>query len=430
MTRIQSLRGFNDILPSEGARWRQVMTAVERVMDAYGYQQIRLPIMEATELFKRSVGEVTDIVEKEMFSFLDREKTSLSLRPEGTAGCVRAGIEHGLLHNQQQRLWYMGPMFRHERPQAGRYRQFHQVGVEAYGMAGPDIDLEVIALSARLWRELGLDGLTLELNSLGTSAARAAWRDALVGFLEARIDRLDEDSRRRLSSNPLRVLDSKHPETRAALDGAPEMADYLDDESRRHFDALRAGLDALGIAYVVNPRLVRGLDYYSRTVFEWTTDRLGAQGTVCAGGRYDGLVAQLGGGEVPAVGFALGVERLVLLLDQGTPLAASSADVYLCWLDGAAQPAAQLAERLRDAGLRVLMNAGGGGFKAQFKRADRSGAAFALVLGPDEVAAGQVQVKSLRSEHPQQAVTWDDAPRILRERVAMASGSRDAHHFQ
>jgi histidyl-tRNA synthetase len=418
MSRIQSLRGFNDILPEAGARWRQVSEAVQRVMDAYAYQEIRLPIMESTELFKRSVGEVTDIVEKEMFTFLDREKTSMSLRPEGTAGCVRAGIERGLLHNQQQRLWYTGPMFRHERPQAGRYRQFHQVGVEAYGMTGPDIDIEVIALSARLWRELGLDGLTLELNTLGTPAARAAYREALVGFLESRVDRLDEDARRRMHSNPLRVLDTKVPETRAALEGAPDMADYLDEESRAHFAALREGLDALGIAYVLNPRLVRGLDYYSRTVFEWTTDKLGAQGTVCAGGRYDGLVAQLGGGEVPAVGFALGIERLVLLLDQAGTAPICAPQVYLCWLEGALLPAARLAESLRDAGIRVQLNAGGAGLKAQFKRADRSQAPLALVIGPEEVASGSVQVKSLRADAPQVAVPWDQATQTVLSRLA------------
>lgn len=417
--KVQSLRGFNDILPDQSPLWRRLYDTVQDVMDAYGYREIRLPLLESTELFKRSVGEATDIVEKEMFTFVDREKASISLRPEGTAGCVRAGIERGLLHNQQQRLWYQGPMFRHERPQAGRYRQFHQVGLEAFGMAGPDIDIEVLALCARLWKRLGLEGVSLELNSLGTGESRAAFRTALVDYLSARAAQLDEDSQRRLHSNPLRVLDSKDPGTRELLVDAPRLADFLDDASRTHFDAVRAGLDALGIAYRINPNLVRGLDYYSRTAFEWTTDRLGAQGTICGGGRYDGLVSLLGGGETPAIGFALGVERVILLMQQNAAVDETGTQLYFCWL-GEPQyaRAAQLCEQLRDAGLRVTLNAGGGAFKAQMKRADRSGAPYALILGEDEAARGVVQVKSLRSGDPQNEMAWETLPAELSARLA------------
>ncbi|MGH8455155.1 MAG: histidine--tRNA ligase, partial [Nevskiales bacterium] len=317
--RIQALRGMNDVLPEETPWWRHFHDQVQAVMDLYGYREIMLPVVETTELFKRSVGEATDIVEKEMFTFLDREKTSMSLRPEGTAVCVRAGIEHGILHNQQQRLWYRGPMFRHERPQAGRYRQFHQIGVEAFGMPGPELDVEVIAMSARILRLLGLlgsaagSGLRLELNSLGTAESRALYRAALLDYLRRHEAALDEDSRRRLQTNPLRVLDSKVPQTREILTGAPALAEHLDPESRAHFAAVQSALRETGIEFVINPKLVRGLDYYTRTVFEWTTDKLGAQGTVCAGGRYDGLVAQLGGADTAAVGFAMGVERIVQL---------------------------------------------------------------------------------------------------------------------
>lgn len=418
--KIQSLRGFNDILPEQTALWRRLFEAVQQVMDAYGYREIKLPLLESTDLFRRSVGEATDIVEKEMFSFVDREKASISLRPEGTAGCVRAGIENGLLHNQQQRLWYQGPMFRHERPQAGRYRQFHQIGLEAFGMLGPDVDVEILALCARLWKRLGLNDFRLEINSLGTPETRVRFRDALVEYLSARIDRLDEDSKRRLYTNPLRVLDSKDESTREVLLHAPKLADCLDAESREHFAAVLAGLDALSIDYVINPNLVRGLDYYSRTTFEWTTDQLGAQGTVCGGGRYDGLVSLLGGGEVPAIGFAMGVERLILLMQQQAQLPdVGSPQVYFCWLgDAAFAQAAQLAEQLRDAGLRVQLNAGGGAFKAQMKRADRSGAGIALILGEQELAQGVVQVKSLRGGEPQTEVAWTELVSGLQARFA------------
>jgi len=363
---------MNDILPAETSSWQYLEETVLRVLKGYGYQQIRMPIVEYTDLFKRSIGEVTDIVEKEMYTFEDRNGESLTLRPEGTACCVRACEEHGLLYNQVQRLWYNGPMFRYERPQKGRYRQFHQIGVETFGMAGPDIDAELIMLSARLWRELGLlDHVTLEINSLGSAEARARYRDDLVTFLEKHIDRLDKDSQRRLSSNPLRILDSKNPDTQALLDEAPNFKDYLDQESADHFQQLLARLDAAGIAYQVNPRLVRGLDYYSKTVFEWVTAELGAQGTVCAGGRYDGLVEQLGGKPTPAVGFAMGVERLILMLQtlQCIPDNLSkTADIYVASAgEGASSAALQVAETLRSGfeNLRVQVDCTGGGFKGQ-----------------------------------------------------------------
>ena len=397
---VQSIRGMNDVLPADAAAWQHVHAIAADTFAAYGYGELRLPIVERTELFKRAVGEVTDVVEKEMYSFVDRGGETLSLRPELTAGVIRAGIEHGLLYNTQQRIWCTGPVFRYERPQAGRYRQFHQLDVEAFGIATPDIDVEIIAIAARLWQRLGLRGLQLEINTLGTPPVRAAHRAALVDYLKAHESALDDDARRRLESNPLRVLDSKVPATQAIVAAAPKLLDYLDDASRAHFDAVRTGLDALGIAHVVNPRLVRGLDYYTHTVFEWITTELGAQGTVCAGGRYDGLVEQLGGPATTGVGFGLGIERLILLLaaQQVSP-PGRIADVYLCHFGAAADLAAlKLAESLRASlpGLRLVLNAGGGGLKAQLKRADASGARLALVLGDDEVAAGVVQVKSLR----------------------------------
>jgi histidyl-tRNA synthetase len=397
---FQSVRGFNDVLPPDTSIWQHLHRVANQTFAAYGYGEIRLPLLEHTALFSRSIGEVTDIVEKEMFTFQDREGDSLTLRPEGTASCVRAGLEHGLLHNQQQRLWYAGPMFRHERPQAGRYRQFHQLGAEAYGMAGPDIDLEVIALSARLLSRLGLRDLTLELNSLGSSEARAAYRSALIEFLQRHETSLDADSRRRMHSNPLRVLDSKSPQTQEILRDAPTLFDALDSESREHFERLQQGLSDLGLPFQLNPRLVRGLDYYGRTVFEWTTTALGAQGTVCAGGRYDGLVTQLGGSATPAVGWACGIERLILLMKaQGVALPDTAPQVYLCWLgEDAQRQAARLGEQLRDAhpDLRLIVHAGGGKLAAQLKRADRSGARVALILGESEIAARTIQVKSLR----------------------------------
>ncbi len=367
---------------------------------AYGYGELRLPIVERTELFKRAVGEVTDVVEKEMYSFEDRGGENLSLRPELTAGVIRAGIEHGLLYNSQQRIWCTGPVFRYERPQAGRYRQFHQLDVEAFGIATPDIDVEIIAIAAQLWKRLGLSGFQLEINTLGTPAARATHRAALIDYLKAHEAALDEDARRRLESNPLRVLDSKVPATQAIVADAPRLLDHLDEASRAHFEAVKAGLDALGIAYVVNPRLVRGLDYYTHTVFEWTTTQLGAQGTVCAGGRYDGLVEQLGGPATTGVGFGLGIERLILLMAvQNIAVPTRTAQVYVCRLGVEADSAAlKLAESLRTAlpGLRLVLNAGGGGLKSQLKRADASGARLALILGEEEVTTGVVQVKSLR----------------------------------
>jgi histidyl-tRNA synthetase len=420
---IQAIRGMNDILPAESAAWQHLEEMLRNVVHAYGYREIRMPLLEKTELFKRSIGEVTDIVEKEMYTFDDRNGDSLTLRPEGTASCVRACMQHGLLHNQQQRLWYAGPMFRHERPQTGRYRQFHQVGVEAFGMTGPDIDAEMIFMTARIWERLGLSGAVLQLNSLGTLQARAAYRDALVDYLQAHADALDDDSRRRLDSNPLRILDSKNPDMQSLLTAAPSLPDYLDDESREHFTALRGLLDAAGIRYELNPRLVRGLDYYSKTVFEWVTDQLGAQGTICAGGRYDGLVEYLGGKPVPAVGFALGLERLLgLLAAGGVDLPGNDPHVYLV-MDGeqATERGMVFAEELRAAlpGLRLQVNCGAGSFKSQFKRADRSGAIFALVIGDSEAAQQQVIVKPLRSDAGQELLLQQDIAGIIAARLQL-----------
>ena len=412
---IQAIRGMNDILPEQTPLWRYLESSVAGLLDGYGYRQIRMPIVEFTDLFKRSIGEVTDIVEKEMYTFEDRNGDSLTLRPEGTASCVRAVQEHGLIGGgQPQKLWYVGPMFRHERPQKGRYRQFHQIGVELFNFDGPDVDAELIVLTWRLWGVLGIrDAVQLELNSLGSSDDRARYREALVDYLSARFEQLDEDSQRRLHSNPLRILDSKNPDTQALLADAPKLADYLGEESRVHFAGLTARLDAAGIPYVLNPKLVRGLDYYGKTVFEWTTDRLGSQGTVCAGGRYDGLVEQLGGKPTPAVGFAMGIERLVLLietLDKVPAELARQVDVYLAAFGEAAELAGlKLSEQLRDAvpGLRLAVNAGGGSFKSQLKKADKSGALFALILGEDELNQQVVGVKPLRGDAAQQTVAWD-----------------------
>lgn len=416
---IQAIRGMNDCLPQDTPVWQYVEQMIRQTVNSYGYDEIRFPIVEMTELFKRSIGEVTDIVEKEMYTFADRNGDSLTLRPEGTACCVRAGIQNGLLYNQEQRLWYMGPMFRHERPQKGRYRQFHQFGLEVFGMQGPDIDAEVILLSARLWQQLGLTPyVRLELNSLGSNEARAAYRDKLVAYLEQHKDLLDEDSQRRLHSNPLRVLDSKNPAMAEMLAGAPQLLDHLDEDSKLHFAGLQARLQAAGVEFTINPRLVRGLDYYNKTVFEWVTTNLGSQGTVCAGGRYDGLVEQLGGKATPAVGFGLGLERLVLLL-QSLPLlpqVSNAADFYLMPLGDAAELAAvSVAEQLRLAlpGKRVMLHCGGGNLKKQLKRADKSGAAIGLLLGDSELAAGQVTVKWLRADQPQQTVLIADLAAVL-----------------
>jgi histidyl-tRNA synthetase len=412
---LQAIRGMHDILPAQIALWQRLEDTVREVLTSYGYSEIRTPLVEVTALFHRAIGAVTDIVEKEMYSFEDRSGDSLSLRPEGTASCVRAALEHGLLI-QPQRLWYRGAMFRYERPQRGRYRQFHQIGVETFGLAGSEIDLELILLTARLWRRLGLTEFRLELNSLGDTAERAAYRTQLVAYLSAHAEQLDADSQRRLATNPLRVLDSKHPATQEIVAGAPSLLEHLGTESRCHFEEICAGLTAAGVAYQINPRLVRGLDYYNRTVFEWITTTLGAQGTVCAGGRYDGLVAQLGGKAVPAVGFAMGLERLVEVLECAGHRAESAVDVYLVAVGAAAQHAAPvLAERLRDAvpQLRLLTNCGGGNFKNQFKKADKSGAQFALVLGETELAENRFGLKSLRTESEQQLLSFDELAAFL-----------------
>lgn len=415
---IQAIRGMNDYLPADTVVWQRIEGILKQVLASYGYSEIRLPVVEHTPLFKRAIGEVTDVVEKEMYTFDDRNGESLTLRPEGTAGCVRAGIEHGLLYNQEQRLWYMGPMFRYERPQKGRYRQFHQIGAEVFGLQGPDIDAELIMMTARWWKALGIaDHVALELNSIGSLDARANYREALVAFLEQHKEKLDEDCKRRIYSNPLRVLDSKNPDVQALLNDAPTLGDYLDDESREHFNGLCALLDNVGIAYTINQRLVRGLDYYNRTVFEWVTTSLGAQGTVCAGGRYDGLVEQLGGRATPGVGFAMGMERLVLLVQAVNPDFEPSriVDVYVIASGQGVQSAAmQLAEQVRDAApaLKLMTNFGGGNFKKQFARADKWGARVALVLGEDEVKAGQVVVKDLRSGE-QQTLAQNDVAAAL-----------------
>lgn len=417
---------MNDILPAQTPVWRYLETTFAQLLDSYGYSEIRLPILEFTDLFARGIGEGTDVVDKEMYTFLDRNEESLTLRPEGTAGCVRAVLEHGMTGGGQvQKLWYAGPMFRYEKPQKGRYRQFHQIGVEVFNQPGPDVDAELIVLTARLWKKLGMsDAVKLQMNSLGSSEARARYRDALVAYLQQHFEQLDEDSQRRLTSNPLRILDSKNAQTQALLADAPTLHDYLDEESRTHFEGLKARLEAAGIGYEINPKLVRGLDYYGRTVFEWVTDKLGSQGTVCAGGRYDGLVSQFGGKPTPGVGFAMGIERLVLLLDtlELVPDELNPpAHAFICAFGEAAELAALgLAERLRDAlpGLRLLVNAGGGSFKSQFKKADKSGARFALILGDDELAGRVVGCKPLRDDSEQQSIAWDALP----ERLAACLG--------
>jgi histidyl-tRNA synthetase len=419
--KIQSLRGMHDLLPENSAIWQYLEKTVADVLSRYSYKEIRFPILEQTELFKRSVGEATDIVEKEMYTFEDRNGDQLSLRPEGTAGCVRACTEHGLLHNQTQRLWYAGPMFRHERPQKGRQRQFHQIGVEAFGLNGPDIDAELLLLTANLWKTLKIDGVvTLQINSLGTSTDRANYREKLVGYLMAHRDNLDVDSQRRLETNPMRILDSKNPDVQRIVDGAPKLIDFIDDDSRQHFEQLCDILDAAKITYEINPRLVRGLDYYSKTVFEWVTDSLGAQGTICAGGRYDGLVEKLGGKPCPGVGFAMGIERLVLLLDELKVVPDSvgqTVDIYLLAVGEVSNAAAVLADNLRNhcPNLRIESHCGGGSFKSQIKKADKSGAAVALILGEEEAASSTVGVKYLRQEHTQETVVQDNLANLLND---------------
>jgi histidyl-tRNA synthetase len=398
---LQAVRGMNDILPDEAEFWELFEDTIRAWLKGYGYRPIRLPIVEPTPLFKRAIGEVTDIVEKEMYSFIDGlNGEALTLRPEGTAGCVRAVIEHNLAARQTQRLYYIGQMFRHERPQKGRYRQFHQVGVESFGMAGPDIDAEMILMGARLWADLGLDGIELQINSLGQPEERAQHRAALITYFEENAELLDEDAKRRLHTNPLRILDTKNPAMQELCAAAPKLIDYLGAESLAHFEGVQRVLRDAGLPYTINPRLVRGLDYYNLTVFEWVTDKLGAQGTVCAGGRYDGLVEQLGGKAAPACGFAMGVERLIALIkESGGEPAAPAPDVYLVHQgDAASRLAFRVAEGLRDQGINVLQHCGGGSFKSQMKKADGSGATFAVIIGDDEAATGEAQLKSLREE--------------------------------
>jgi histidyl-tRNA synthetase len=398
---LQSVRGMNDILPDEAEFWELFEDTVRSWLKAYGYRPIRMPIVEPTPLFKRAIGEVTDIVEKEMYSFEDSlNGEQLTLRPEGTAGCVRALVQHNLAAQHPRRLYYMGPMFRHERPQKGRYRQFHQVGVEAFGFAGPDIDAEMILMGARLWADLGLDGIELQINSLGQAEERAQHRAALIAYFEEHAELLDEDAKRRLYTNPLRILDTKNPAMQEMCAAAPKLIDYLGAESLAHFEGVQRVLKDAGLPFTINPRLVRGLDYYNLTVFEWVTDKLGAQGTVCAGGRYDGLVQQLGGKSTPACGFAMGVERLVALIkESGGEPAAPAPDVYVVHQgDEASRLAFRVAEGLRDQGIDVLLNCGGGSFKSQMKKADGSGATFAVIIGDDEAATGEAQLKALREE--------------------------------
>ncbi len=428
---IQPVRGMNDVLPTQIATWQFVEQTARELLGAYGYQEMRVPIVEQTDLFKRAIGEYTDVVEKEMYSFVDAGGDRLTLRPEATAGIVRAMISNGLLRGARHKVWCVGPMFRHERPQKGRYRQFHQLDVEVIGLPGPDVDAELIALTARLWRRLGIERMQLQINSLGTAESRRAYRELLSDYFRAHAEQLDADSQRRLEGNPLRILDSKNPAMQALVAAAPVLTDHLDPESRAHFEQLQQLLTTLGIPFRVNPRLVRGLDYYSRTVFEWTTDALGAQDAVCSGGRYDGLIAQLGGEATPAIGFAMGIERAVALIEQGAAAAATPvADLFV--VAQGDQPLAvafDLSERLRELlpQARIELNLGGGNFKAQFRRADKSGASWALVLGEDELQRGVVQLKPLRGpsgasqpevrEFPLATASQDIA-------AALANGSR------
>jgi histidyl-tRNA synthetase len=416
---IQAVRGMNDVLPDHAHIWAFFEETVRDWLHAYGYRNIRMPIVEQTGLFKRAIGEVTDIVEKEMYTFIDSlNSESLTLRPEGTAGCVRAVLQHNLLYNAPQRLWYMGPMFRHERPQKGRYRQFHQVGVESLGFAGPDMDAEQIIMGARLWKKLGLSDIALQINTLGSSEDRARYRSRLVKYLEGHLDQLDEDSRRRLHSNPLRVLDSKNPAMQGIIEGAPRLLDDLGEDALKHFEDLQSMLRSAGVEFEINTRLVRGLDYYNYSVFEWVTDRLGAQGTVCAGGRYDGLVEQLGGKPAPACGFAMGVERLLALMEeQKVDIPHAAPDAYVVHVGEAADRfALNAVEQLRDAGVRAVLHCGGGSFKSQMKKADQSGARYALIIGDNEAAAGQIAVKPLRVPGEQSMLGVAETADILKQR--------------
>jgi histidyl-tRNA synthetase len=412
---IQAIRGMSDVLPEEAPSWEFFEDTVRDWLRDYGYRNIRMPIVERTELFVRSIGEVTDIVEKEMYTFVDHlSGESLTLRPEGTASCVRAALQHNLLYAGPQRLYYMGPMFRHERPQKGRYRQFHQVGVEALGLPGPDVDAEHMAMAARLWRRLGLEGLRLQLNTLGSAESRARYRARLGGYLEQRRGELDDEARRRVQSNPLRVLDSKNPALQSVIEGAPKLYDDLDEDSLKHFEDLQSILRGLNLEYEINPRLVRGLDYYNHAVYEWTTERLGAQAAVCAGGRYDGLIAQLGGKPAPACGYAMGIERLLALIAEGRSQSAPRApDVYLVHA-GAEEAAWQAAEGLREAGVAVVFHCGGGSFKSQMRKADASGARYAVIVGEAEAAAGKVALKPLRELAEQVSLPLPEAAQLIR----------------
>jgi histidyl-tRNA synthetase len=430
-TIIEPLRGVHDVLPAQIAAWQHLERITRQVFASYGYEEFRVPVIEQTQLFKRSIGDFTDIVEKEMFSFVDQGEDHITLRPEATAGIVRAVISNGLLREGRLRVWCMGPMFRRERPQAGRFRQFHQIDAEAFGFEGPDVDAEMILLSARLLRLLGLRDVKLLVNSLGTPASRAAYRDKLTDYFGGHAASLDEDSKRRLTGNPLRILDSKNPQMQRIIAGAPLLLESLDAESRQHFESLCAQLQSAGIEYHVEPHLVRGLDYYTRTVFEWTTEALGSQSTVCAGGRYDGLVAQLGGADTPGVGWAMGQERIVMLLQkQNLALAKDRPQIYLVLAGEQAEiPGFKLAERLRDAwpDLAVQINLGGGSFKTQFKRADKSGAEFALVLGDDEVARGVVAVKALRRDLPQEETPLERISERIGMLLGLTGGSESSH---
>ena len=412
MEKLQAVRGMHDTLPGDALKWRLLEQTIQSVLQSYCYQEIRLPVIEKTELFSRSIGAGTDIVNKEMYTFRDRNNELLTLRPEGTAGCVRALLQHGVIYSGPQRVWYQGPMFRHERPQKGRQRQFYQVGAEAFGIDSAEIDAELILICARIWNVLGIKDVRLQLNSLGSYAARQKYRDLLVDFLSDHKDQLDEDSINRLETNPLRILDSKNPDMQALIGSAPSLLDSIDEESAEHFTVLGDLLDANGVDYEINPRLVRGLDYYNRTVFEWITDRLGAQGTICAGGRYDDLVAQVGGKPTPAVGFAMGIERILELSEfSSAELNTNSPRIYQVMVgDAALKNGLRLAERLRDKipALRLLMHCGGGSFKSQFKKADKSQADYALILGVDEVEKNTVQVKPLREDKEQYEISQDN----------------------
>ena len=417
-TKIQSIRGMHDLLPEQSANWQYFEKIARDTIQSYGYREIRMPMVESTDLFCRSIGEVTDIVEKEMYTFEDRNGDSLTLRPEGTASCVRAGIQHGLFHNQQQRLWYMGPMFRHERPQKGRYRQFHQIGVETYGIDGPDIDVELILMTARLWQRLGLKNVSLEINTLGSNESREKYKSILIEYFSEHKNLLDDDSQRRLETNPLRILDSKNPVMQDMIEAAPKLMDCLDEDSLVHFTELQSQLKQAGIEYRVNTRLVRGLDYYCKTVFEWVTDQLGAQGTVCAGGRYDGLVQQLGGKATAAAGFAMGIERLIALLEDQGFNRSTELDVYLALQgDKAQQHAVAFSETLRNQmpNLSMQVNCGAGSFKSQVKKADKSGAIIALILGDEEIDNETVTVKFLRHKSEQQIIKQTEIPSLINE---------------